>query len=313
MRKISEMGEFGLIKEIRKMVHKNSRVRAGIGDDCAVADVPESSQELLMTVDNVVEGVHFDKSVRPYWIGRKAMARSISDIAAMGGTPQYALITLGTRGECPYRFVKEVYRGLGDMAKFFGAAIVGGDVTSSPKYFFISVALTGIVPKNKALLRSGARSGDFIFVTGNLGGAILGKHFRFRPRVAEGTWLRKNGIPSAMIDVSDGLISDLCHILEESRVGARVSVEKIPISRAARKLARQDGRTPMDHALQDGEDYELLFTSRVRDHAWMREFESRFGVGVTCMGQCTHKKTVLEWEDEKKKRGFIKPQGFAHF
>ena len=143
---------------------------------------------------------------------------------------------------------------------------------------FISVALTGYAPRNCAVLRSGAKPGDAIYATGSFGGSILGRHYRFEPRIREGQWLREKRIPSAMIDVSDGLLSDLGHILKESKLGAKIDPENIPVSQAARRLGRKDQKGAMDHALHDGEDYELIFTSRVPEKNWAKEFNRIFNV-----------------------------------
>lgn len=234
-------------------------VRVGIGDDAAVLSVPEG-HELLLTTDLLVEGVHFERAgLRPESLGWKALAVSVSDIAAMGGRSAHAVVSVALRDGESDAFADGLLAGLLECAARYGVAIVGGDTTASPGPVVVNVALTGFVPAGRAVLRSGARPGDLLCVTGALGGSILGRHLRVVPRQDEALLLVQGCEVHAMIDLSDGLSSDLGHLLDESRVGAEIWDDRIPVHDDARALAARDGRPALDHALDDGEDYELLF------------------------------------------------------
>lgn len=311
--KISDLGEFSLIDRIRRKAFRSGDVLVGIGDDAAVLKVRGQSKRLLWTVDHVVEGIHFEKGEDWKRVGRKALARSLSDIAAMGGVPKHALVSLGLPRGMAVKKIDLFYEGFLKLAREFKVSLVGGDVTHSPKDFFSSVAVLGEVSRDRCILRKGARRRDALFVTGSLGGSLLGKHLRFRPRLREGAWLACEGIAAAMIDVSDGFLSDLGHILEESHVGASLDLRKIPISQAARIMAGRDGKTPLRHALEDGEDYELLFSSREKDFSWMKAFKKKFGIPVTCVGHVIHQPLKIFAHDEKNNTFEIKAKGFRHF
>lgn len=247
--KLSQLGEFGLIDLIRKNAPNTKDVVQGIGDDTAVLSVGGSCHQLF-TTDMLLEDIHFTRKMNPRAIGHKALACNISDIAAMGGVPWAAVISIGLPADLEIDFVKEIYRGINTLAKRFKVAIVGGDTVKSEK-IIISVALLGWAKKKEVLTRSGARPGDMIFVTGPLGRSFeTQKHLSFTPRVAESQFLVKRFKPTAMIDISDGLSADLGHILEESRVGAYLFEENIPKTKGA----------TLSQALGDGEDFELLFT-----------------------------------------------------
>jgi thiamine-monophosphate kinase len=268
---LCQLGERGLIALLKRQLPRGRGVRVGIGDDCAAVQIGRGAggRLLLLKTDAVVEGVHFDKRATPFQIGWKAMARPLSDIAAMAGRPRWALITAGLRGEMPVRFVREVYRGLAAAAGKFGVAIVGGETVRTPDRFWLSVALAGEVEPSAMRLRSGARVGDAIFVTDALGGSIAGKHLKFTPRLAEAQWLAKQGCVGAMIDISDGLAHDLGHICRESGVSACLWKSAIPIAPAA--------GGSLQRALHDGEDFELLFTvpsarAAKLKHAWRKKF-----------------------------------------
>ncbi|MCC6741021.1 MAG: thiamine-monophosphate kinase [Planctomycetia bacterium] len=246
--------EFDLIAWIRRAASRGRGVRTGIGDDCAVLDLPGG--RLLATTDVIVSGVDFLPRENPVLIGRKAANVNFSDVAAMGGRPLWLLASLTLPPGLPAHWARKVTRGLLDACRAAGASLVGGDLsaTSGPA----AICCTALGEARKPVLRSGARPGDAIGVTGPCGGSILRRHLTFRPRVDEG--LRLARVATAMIDVSDGLTADLDHILDESRVGADLDSRAIPVHADARRVARRSGRTPLDHALTDGEDFELLFT-----------------------------------------------------
>ena len=299
--KLSRLGEFGLIDLIRKNAHNTKDVVKGIGDDTAVLSVGGSCHQLF-TTDMLVEGVHFTRKMNARAIGHKALACSISDIAAMGGVPSAAVVSIGLPANLEIDFVKDIYRGMNILAKRFGVAIVGGDTVRSEK-IIINVALLGWVKKEELVTRSGARRGDRIFVTGVLGRSLqTGKHLSFIPRIAESQFLVKHFKPTAMIDISDGLSADLGHILEQSRVGACLWKEKIP---------RTQGAT-LREALSDGEDFELLFTLSAQNAKRLlnlKKNSSRFYP----IGEITGSREKLILMDRQGKTAVLKLSGYKHF
>ena len=256
------MKEFDLIAELTRSLPKNDSVVVGSGDDCAVLDLGVPGKFVLFKTDAIVEGVHFLADSEPEKIGRKALGRCLSDIAAMSGTASSALVTIALPKKFEADFIKRIYAGMNEVAGKFGVAIAGGETTTNPDRVLISISLIGVVAKDKYVLRSGARAGDAIFVTGELGGSIAGRHLDFEPRLEEAHWLADTFKLHAMIDLSDGLASDLRHILHASQVGAEILAKAIPVSRAAKLQAKAESsaKPPLLAALTDGEDFELLFT-----------------------------------------------------
>lgn len=249
MSKRGSFTEFGLIEKIKKSAVSRPDVVCGIGDDTAVLDY-SASKYLLMTTDMMAEGVHFTKRIEPRSIGHKALACNISDIAAMGGIPTHAVVSIALPPKTSARFVKDVYAGINALARRFKVSVVGGDTISS-RQFVINITLLGEVEKKNLVLRSGARDGDWIFVTGSLGRSWKSdRHVSFTPRVEEARFLVSRYKPSAMIDISDGLAGDLGHILKQSRVGGVLVADQIPLNPKAN----------VENALCDGEDFELAFT-----------------------------------------------------
>ena len=292
--KVSAIGEFGLIERIRSLLPQPSDPLFGIGDDCAALR-PTAGRDLLLTTDLLVDRVDFTlQTITPFCLGRKAMGVNLSDIAAMGGLPRAALITLAIPPEVETQFIDELYRGLQEEAARYTVEIVGGDLSASST-LMIGVFLTGEVEPGRAVTRSGAKPGERIWVTGRLGAsaaglAALNAGFRLRadrvevpcgvsaelkeairlaierhccpiPRVREGRALAEAGVASAMIDLSDGLASDLRHLCRESRVSARIKEDQIPIDPVASAIGRHLGKEPLALAVEGGEDFELLFTS----------------------------------------------------
>jgi thiamine-monophosphate kinase len=273
-------GEFEYIAWLRARTPADPRVLLGPGDDCAALAPP--SGPLLVTTDMLMDGTDFVlAAVGPRRAGRKAMAANLSDIAAMAGTPVAAVVSVALpRGASDdpthvasgsaaggHGLAAELYLGLREVADAFGVALVGGDTNSWDGKLVISVTALGEATGRGPVTRRGARPGDWLFVTGPLGGSILGHHLDFTPRVREALALHRAVELRAMLDVSDGLAADLNHICEESGCGAVLTAEAVPISDAARDLARTSGKSPLEHALGDGEDFELVFAVSPADGA----------------------------------------------
>ena len=309
------MDEFELISRLTHSLPANKSVVVGSGDDCALLDFGLPDRLFLFKTDAVVEGIHFTAAARPEQVGHKALARCLSDIAAMAGTPTAALITLALPKTFDPAFIDGIYAGINTLARRHDVAIVGGETTTSPERILISIALLGTVPRGKGVLRSGAEAGDALFVSGDLGGSIAGKHLDFEPRLEEARWLAANFQVHAMIDVSDGLAGDLRHILKASRVGAELLSDAIPVSRAAKLAARagSSAKPPLVAALTDGEDFELLFTVAGRDavpvlDAWKRQFPN---VPLTCIGKITESEGIT-LRDKHGSRP-LTVHGYTHF
>jgi len=233
----------------------------GVGDDCAVVKGGAGEDSLLLKADAVVEGVHFLRTADPFLIGRKALARAISDIAAMGGEPLYALVTLGLpSGFQPVRMQK-IYKGITALAKEWNIALLGGETTRT-RDLVLSVSLVGETTGYDPVLRSTAQEGDEIWVTGSLGNTQKLKHFTFEPRVNEGQWLAEKKIATAMIDLSDGLGIDLPRLARASGLSFELELEKIPCAKGA----------SLKEAFQEGEDYELLFTVSPEKSGLLKKF-----------------------------------------
>ena len=308
------MNEWDLIARIAPTLPRNDSVIVATGDDCAVLDLG-APKYLLFKTDAVVEGIHFVKGTPPEKIGRKALARCLSDVAAMAGKPNSALITLALTKDFEPTFVDGIYAGLNTLAAQYDVAIVGGETSTNPAGVLISIALLGTVEKGRCVLRSGAKQGDAIFVTGELGGSIRGRHFDFEPRIKEGFWLREHFNVHAMIDLSDGLASDLRHILKASQAGAELLSTSIPISRDAKLASRMESsaKPPLLSALTDGEDFELLFTLSSKDavplvDAWKNEFPD---LRLTCIGKITAE-PGLRIRDKQGVRS-LNVHGYTHF
>ena len=309
------MNEFELIARLSKSLPVNDSVVAGAGDDCAVLDLGAPDRLFLFKTDAVVEGFHFTSETPPEKIGRKALARCLSDIAAMAGTPVAAVVTLGLPENFAPDFVEKIYDGLNALAREHGVAIVGGETTTNPGRTLISISLIGSVPRGKAILRSGARVGDAIFVTGELGGSLAGRHLDFEPRLAEARWLAEHFAIHAMIDVSDGLAGDLRHILSAVGVGAKILKRAVPVSREAKLAARKSStaKPAFVAALTDGEDFELLFTLASQDaikllDAWRKKFPK---LKLSCIGRIVAEEGVLI-QDATGSHKF-NAHGYVHF
>lgn len=300
--RLREIGEFGLIGRIASRAAVGPGVRIGIGDDAAATE-PTPGRWLLTTSDMLVEGVHFDLGYTdPFRLGRKSLAVNLSDIAAMGGEPRDFLLSLAIPPGLTVEFLDRFTEGMLTLASEHGVALVGGDTCRSPAGLVISVTLHGEQSPERTLRRSGARPGDIIFVTGTVGDSALGlellrrggregwaveRHLDPSPRVAAGLALAGAGFVTAMIDVSDGLLADLGHILELSGVGARVEAGLLPLSSAFREEASRITADPLVMALTGGEDYELLFTVPAGSEGEVASSLSRTGVSATAVGVIT--------------------------
>ncbi|MBZ5658437.1 MAG: thiamine-phosphate kinase [Acidobacteriia bacterium] len=309
--------EKALIQRIRRQAPGGSSVVKGIGDDCAVLRVPPG-HELLVTTDFTIEKVHFRRDWhRPDAVGRRCLARGLSDIAAMGGQARAAFLSLALASDVPQKWVDRFMTGLLSLADEFHVPLAGGDTAQSPVGIQADIVVVGSVPRGKSVLRSGARPGDQIYVSGELGGAAaalarlaaeqsMGREasalLRPHPRLAVGEWLRRRGLASAMIDLSDGLSTDLAHICEESHVGAEIDAEAIPLAR----VGQQKKLVALDLALHGGEDYELLFTSSQNVPARVA------GVRVTRIGRITQASGMRLLDPNGRMRE-LQPQGWEHF
>jgi thiamine-monophosphate kinase len=251
-------GEFAFIDWIRKQQKAGGIVSVAAGDDLAVLDWP-AGELLLVGVDQVLDGVHFDSAVHsPRDIGRKVMNRNLSDCAAMACLPAAAVATVALPRSVSMDYARELYLGMKDAADRYGCAVVGGDTASWDGKLVMTVSILGRSAGIRPVLRSGARAGDTVYVTGPLGGSILGRHLRFEPRIELARDLAGRGVVHAMIDISDGLSRDLRHICRESGLGAAIDAERIPVHADAVELSKRTGRPPIEHALHDGEDHELI-------------------------------------------------------
>ncbi len=299
-RLLSSLGEFGLINLLARNLPVSGEVIAGIGDDTAVVKYT-ARKHMLFTTDMIAEDVHFKRGDSPVLIGQKAMSCNISDVAAMGGVPKFAVISIGLPKGLSVEYVQKIYQGLEKRAREFGVVIVGGDTIKSDK-IIINVALTGEVEKKSLVTRSGAKKGDWIFVTGPLGKSFGSTHhLSFRPRLKESRYLVKHVQPNAMIDISDGLAPDLGHILKASQVGARLKEGKIPRRHQA----------SLKEALYDGEDFELLFTLSPKKADKLLRTRTPFS--FYHVGEITEQKGKIILLDRNLQVREIHSKGFEHF
>lgn len=297
---LKRIGEFGLIERIAKNIATDKSVICGIGDDTAVLSYTKDKY-LLFTTDMLVEGVHFTRQEATFaQIGRKALAVNISDIAAMGGIPRYAVISAGLPKELCLRAIDDMMRGINALAEEFEISIVGGDTVRADK-IVLSVALVGEAEKNNLTLRSGANAGDLIFVTASLGGSRSLKQFNFIPRVKEAQKIIKQFRPTAMMDISDGLASDIQRIAEQSKAGAVIFEQLIPITRGS----------DLNGALYEGEDFELLFTMSLDSARKFCKKKSKFP--ITCIGKMVERKRGLTIIDQQARVRPLNQKGFRHF
>lgn len=335
---LKEIGEFGLINWIRgKMPPRDPDITAGIGDDAAVM-IPPKGSICLVTTDILIEDIHFRMDYTdPLRLGKKALSINLSDIAAMGGIPQYFLLSLGIPPHISFRWLEEFFNGIQHVADRYDLSLIGGD-TSLARKLTINVTLLGRGKPREIIYRKGANAGDQIMVTGTLGNAGLGlrilkihkgdlkvssqnkeltelieKHLSPTPRITEGRLIAENHLASAMIDISDGLLADLGHILEESHVGARIWISQIPLSEAYRRMAAHYTSNDIDLAISGGEDYELLLTAPSKKGEKLTALFGQSGLQITRIGEIVDHRHGLRlfMEDGREYRPRI--TGYDHF
>lgn len=332
---LRQLGEFGLIREINKQFSvTDPKVFKGIGDDAAVTELDNKSY-LLSTTDTLIEDVHFSLTyISPFLLGQRSVSVSLSDIAAMGGTPEYLLVSLALPEKLEAEFVALLYKGIKKQIESFSVKLIGGNTSFSPDKIVITTFVLGVVPKKEVACRDGAKEGDFVYVTGTLGDSALGlkvlqslkgdniesspyceaimAHLNPIPRLEMGRALAKKGSVSAMIDVSDGLLQDLRHLTEESNMGARIEASKIPTSPAFKKYLKKN---PEDNVLSfaGGEDYELLFTSPPSLAGEVNKVAKNLSCQVSCIGEIVPSKEGVKVLDEEGCPLTFEKRGFDHF
>jgi thiamine-monophosphate kinase len=295
--KVAHLGEAQLIAECARDRLRRDDVIVDIGDDCAAVRIDGTNRLQLLKVDAVVEGVHFRRDASMRQVGWKAVCRAVSDIAAMGGEPAHLLVTIALARTMTLSAVASLGAGIRHACAKFKIALVGGETSRSPGPLFVNVALTGSVERDRCVTRDGGRAGDLLYVTGRLGGSINGKHLTFTPRLREARWLVARFKPHAMIDLSDGLASDLPRLAGASGCAFTLDRDAVPRTRGC----------SIGAALRDGEDYELLFAiapevAKKLESAWRRRFPK---VPLTRIGALVSKRSV---------RGTtIKTRGYDHF
>lgn len=316
--------EFELIQKIKEWIPRKVQGDFPIGDDAAVLSVPKG-QKLVYTVDTLVDGIDFltqpaQRKQKGFLTaaqaGRKALAVNLSDMAAMGAQPYACVISLGLPKNWKENWLRDFYKGLVELAVKHRVLICGGDITAS-REFFVSIALTGFAKPSEIVPRFGAKAGDWIGVTGSLGGSILGKHADFKPRLDEARFLTQSFKPTSMIDISDGLIQDLGHLLKNSQKSACLEMIEIPISEAAVEVGKGDPMKSLEHACTDGEDFELLFTvsgkyKKKLTEAWRKKFPK---VMLSWIGQILPGQGKIYWQCLGKNTPApqFKQTGYQHF
>lgn len=339
------VGERKVIEHIRRRFAQGGHHFTGMGDDTAILSFSTfgpGPQNLLLTTDVLVEGVDFDLRYCPFHqVGFKAMAANLSDIAAMGGVPRFHLVTLGLPGSVSLKQVDQLYEGMAELARDYKVRLIGGDISSTQGGLFVGIVVVGEVEKGQAVVRSGARVGDLIFVTGTLGDAAAGlelvrdsslrspkktsllqrpsmgplvqRQFYPIPRITEGRLFSNKRMANAMIDLSDGLASDLRHICEESRVGAVVEAECLPLSDALLEYAREVRKDPLKYALTGGEDFELLFTVPEGKVSHLVRLSRQKRLRLTKIGKILPRSSGVKLKNARGKLAPFPARGYEHF
>ena len=294
--KLRDLGEDQLLDQLLPRLSLKKAVVVGPGDDCAVVETSDRRKLLVLKTDCIVEAVHFSRGTDALHVGWKAMMRPLSDFAATSAVPQFALITFMAPKQTELWWVKELYRGLRRAAKQFEVSIVGGETSGTPGPVAISMSVVGFVERSRAISRRGGKAGDDLFVTGRLGGALRQKHLKFIPRIVESRWLTKNFSIHAMMDLSDGLGSDLPRLARASKLGFAIDTKNLPLTRGAN----------INDAISEGEDYELLFAISPRDRSrlqrgWAKKFPN---LSLSRIGSLNRKSAVANRK---------LPGGYIHF
>ena len=332
---IGELGEFALIARLQQRLQQPAPAQLvrGIGDDCAVLR-PTAGTDLLLTTDTQEEGVHFRRDwSTPQDIGWRCLAVNVSDIAAMGGNPLGAVIALSAPATLDVAFVEALYDGIQELATAYDCPIIGGNVSRASEHLTVTITVLGDVPYGQGVYRSGAQVGDEVWVTGDLGGAkagleallhpeiltglatsaVLRRYRRPRPRLQEAQYLRQHGVLHSLIDISDGLSSDLTHICEESGVSALLEASRIPVSEEVCAIARALHIAPLTLALHGGEDFELCLTAPAGVVSRLqRAFTAQFQCPLVCVGTIQPGRGVtLRLSDGTLQS--LSAQGYDHF
>jgi len=313
---VKDMGEAEIVRMVACYAARSQRGKANvalinIGDDAAV--VNKFDARVCLKVDQLVEGVHYQKNENFQRVGHKALARPLSDFAAMGAVPRYALLSMGLPEIMKVEKLKEFLNGFLRSARRWDVRLVGGETGRTTGGAFFSVTVVGeFVRGTKPLTRSGARPGDLIAVTGKLGGSLLGRHLTFSPRLREGKFCAGRREVTAAMDLSDGLGVDLPRMAKASGLAARIDCSKIPVHAHARRISQQDNRTPVVHAITDGEDYELLLAIRKPGISGFRkEWKRRTQLELTVIGEWVKEKAGVIWRDLPD--GAKKLPAYEHF
>ena len=334
---IEQIGEHGLIQRIQsKFPTKDRAIVIGIGDDAAIIN-PAPRNSLLISTDTLREDVHFRiKYCTFYDIGWKAVAVSISDIAAMGGMPRHLLLSIAVPHKTSVKDLDDMIKGVADITTKYEVSLVGGNVSRSKNGVTIDTTVIGELTRGTGVARSGASVGDLIYITGMVGKSAIGfsllklstdirsishrmavpfiaSHLRPVPRVREGMILGTNQLATAMIDISDGLLADLDHICKQSKVGADIYTSLIPLPDIPRRLKREVARDPLYYALYGGEDYELLFTVKKGDKGKLEAVCKQERFEVTSIGEIVSMKRGISIIGEKGTEKIGHMEGYDHF
>jgi len=331
--KLREIGEFGFIERFKPMFESLLQTnQTGIGDDCAIIQANDS-EEWLVTTDLLVEDVHFVRNAIPAdQLGYKSLAVNLSDIAAMGGTPIGSFLSIAIPADVDVEYLDAFLKGYHRLSAKYNTPLMGGDTTRSMKHLCVNVCVIGKCPINLARKRSMARDGDVVCVSGPLGDSagglqillnklpfnekhqyLLNRHHKPEPRIHEGEFLSRQSSVNAMMDISDGLASDLVHILKASGVGARIDLSWLPISTDLKSISEKYGWDPVELATTGGEDYELLFTvTNEQFEPLQKAFQDKFDKSLIQIGQIIAGQPEIEWHI-KNKRVIKSGSGFNHF
>lgn len=340
LKAVCTIREFELIRALQKRHGAGApSIIRGIGDDAAVI-TPSKNRWQLFTTDLLAEGIHFDLRTATWSdIGFRAAAANLSDIAAMGGTPQYVLVSVAIPRTGSRRQVQQLYQGMMSACRPHAVRLIGGDTSASASTWFVSIALIGSVPPRQVLLRNGARAGDYLYVTGTLGDSLAGlqllrqsqrraasssllprhrafllrRHLHPTARITEGRWLSKHRWATSAIDISDGLSGDLRHICEESRVGADINLSALPLSPACRAYGETADQDPTMLALAGGEDYELLFTVPSRRRRLFERMAIAHHLHVTRIGVIKPAKSGIHSLSPDGRRRALPDTSYEHF